>query len=214
MPCSRRFAGADDDHRRRRREGVVLGTAAYMSPEQARGQAVDKRTDIWAFGCVLYEMLTGHVAFRGETISDTIAAVLEREPNWTALPTATPTNIRRLLERCLAKNPKRRLRDIGDARIELDDALTSERTSPLQTLDAAPRAVRRWRFLALTAAAILVVALGAFALTAIPALLEAKRTGHELLPLQSRWRPSPQTRILPRGLRTESQSPTWPKSTA
>ena len=73
-------------------EGTILGTAAYMSPEQARGQAVDKRTDIWAFGCVLYEMLTGHAAFPGETVSDTIAAILEREPDWAALPADNAAN--------------------------------------------------------------------------------------------------------------------------
>jgi serine/threonine protein kinase/Tol biopolymer transport system component len=105
------------------REGMIAGTAAYMSPEQARGKAVDKRTDIWAFGCVLYEMLTARLPFSGETVSDTIAAVLDREPNWTALPTATPQNIRHLLERCLEKDLKRRLRDIGDARLEIEEAL-------------------------------------------------------------------------------------------
>ena len=104
-------------------EGTILGTAAYMSPEQARGQAVDKRTDIWAFGCVLYEMLTGHVAFPGETVSDTIAAILGREPDWAALPATTPPMVARLLQRSLEKDPKRRLRDIADARAELDDAL-------------------------------------------------------------------------------------------
>ena len=104
--------------------GVILGTAAYMSPEQARGKVVDKRTDIWAFGCVLYEMLTGQLAFSGETISDTISAVLEREPSWAALPAATPPNIRRLLQRCLEKDLKRRLRDAGDAVNEITDALT------------------------------------------------------------------------------------------
>ena len=104
-------------------EGTILGTAAYMSPEQARGQAVDKRTDIWAFGCVLYEMLTGHVAFPGETVSDTIAAILGREPDWAALPATTPPMVARLLQRGLEKDPKRRLRDIADARAELDDAL-------------------------------------------------------------------------------------------
>ena len=103
-----------------RREGAVMGTAAYMSPEQARGQAVDKRTDIWAFGCVLYEMLTGRVPFPGGTVSDTIAKILEREPDWSALPPATPASMRRLLLRCLTKDPKQRLRDIGDARIECD----------------------------------------------------------------------------------------------
>ena len=104
-------------------EGTILGTAAYMSPEQARGQAVDKRTDIWAFGCVLYEMLTGHAAFPGETVSDTIAAILGREPDWAALPATTPPMVARLLQRGLEKDPKRRLRDIADARAELDDAL-------------------------------------------------------------------------------------------
>ena len=102
------------------RAGAVIGTAAYMSPEQARGLPVDKRTDIWAFGCVLYEMLTGRVAFAGETVSDSIAKILEREPDWSALPAATPAPIRRLLLRCLAKDPKQRLRDIGDVRIEID----------------------------------------------------------------------------------------------
>ena len=107
------------------REGVILGTAAYMSPEQARGLKVDKRTDIWAFGCVLYEMLTGRLPFAGHTVSDTIAAILEREPDWKALPQATPASIRRLLQRSLEKDLKRRLRDIGDARLELDDVLIS-----------------------------------------------------------------------------------------
>jgi serine/threonine protein kinase/Tol biopolymer transport system component len=109
-------------------EGTILGTAAYMSPEQARGQAVDKRTDIWAFGCVLYEMLTGHVAFPGETVSDTLVAILGREPDWAALPATTPPLAARLLHRSLEKDPKRRLRDIADARAELDDALEGGNT--------------------------------------------------------------------------------------
>jgi Tol biopolymer transport system component len=100
--------------------GPIIGTAAYMSPEQARGLPVDKRTDIWAFGCVLFEMVTGRVAFPGDTISDSIAKILEREPDWSALPVATPAPIRRLLLRCLTKDPKQRLRDIGDVRIEID----------------------------------------------------------------------------------------------
>jgi serine/threonine protein kinase len=111
------------------RDGVLLGTAAYMSPEQARGQAVDKRTDIWAFGCVLYEMLTGRTPFTGDTLSDTVAAILDREPDWTLLPNATPPEIRRLLHRCLTKEPLRRLRDIGDARIDLE-AAPSNGSSP------------------------------------------------------------------------------------
>jgi eukaryotic-like serine/threonine-protein kinase len=107
------------------REGILLGTAAYMSPEQARGQPVDRRTDIWAFGCVLFELLTGQLTFAGDTVSDTIAAVIQREPDWTTLPASTPPPVRRLLVRCLDKDPKRRLRDIGDARLELDEALVS-----------------------------------------------------------------------------------------
>ena len=114
------------------REGHVLGTPAYMSPEQARGKPVDKRTDIWAFGCVIYEMLTGCSPFARESISDTIAAILEREPDWDALPAGTPTAVRRLLHRCLDKELTRRLRDIGDARMELDDASCSQ-GSPIST---------------------------------------------------------------------------------
>jgi Tol biopolymer transport system component len=101
--------------------GMILGTAAYMAPEQARGKIVDKRADIWAFGLVLYEMLTGRAGFGGDTITDIIAAVVSRDPDWTALPAATPASIRRLLARCLEKDPKRRVRDIGDARIEIDE---------------------------------------------------------------------------------------------
>jgi serine/threonine protein kinase len=104
--------------------GRILGTPAYMSPEQARGKPVDKRTDNWAFGCVLYELLTGQPAFRGETLSDTLAKVLEREPDWEALPAATPAKVQDLLHRCLEKDVNRRLRDIGDGHIELLDALT------------------------------------------------------------------------------------------
>jgi Tol biopolymer transport system component len=105
------------------REGVVAGTAAYMSPEHARGKAVDTRTDIWAFGCVLYEMLTARPAFCGDTPSQTIASILEVAPNWSALPAPTPASIRRLIQRCLEKDPKHRLRDIGDARLEIEEAL-------------------------------------------------------------------------------------------
>jgi Tol biopolymer transport system component len=104
-------------------DGVIAGTAGYMSPEQARGKTVDKRTDIWAFGCVMYEILTARPAFGGETASDTIAAIFEREPDWNALPAQTPASIRRLLQRCLEKDPKRRMRDIGDARLEIEEAL-------------------------------------------------------------------------------------------
>ena len=105
--------------------GVILGTAAYMSPEQARGLPVDKRADIWAFGCVLYEMLTGRTVFPGSTVSDVIVSVLSLTPEWTALPVATPPVVTRLLRRCLEKDAKRRLRDIGDARLEVEEALTA-----------------------------------------------------------------------------------------
>jgi Tol biopolymer transport system component len=140
--------------------GVVLGTVAYMSPEQARGHAVDKRADIWAFGCVLYEMLTGRDAFARLTPSDTVAAVLDREPELQALPTNTPPGIVRLLKRCLEKDPKRRLRDIGEARVIIDDAQHGRSLH-----DDSPRPiVRRWLvatslgvvLLAVVAAAVLV----------------------------------------------------------
>ena len=103
--------------------GVILGTPAYLSPEQARGQVVDKRSDIWAFGLVLYEMLAGRSLFAADTVSDTIAGILQRNPDWAALPAATPPGIARLLKRCLEKDSRRRLRDIGDARTEIEDTL-------------------------------------------------------------------------------------------
>src|SRR5712664_2135723 len=125
--------------------GAVLGTAAYMSPEQARGQPVDKRTDIWAFGCVLFEMLTGTSAFARETVTDTIVAVVGAEPSWRSLPADTPDSIRRLLTRCLQKDARRRLHDIADARIEIEDAMaTPAEPAPGPT-------PRRWSRLALSA---------------------------------------------------------------
>ncbi len=102
-------------------DGVILGTAAYMSPEQARGQPLDKRTDIWSFGCVLYELLTRKRCFGGETTSDALAGILERDPDWTALPEEVPAEVRRLLSRCLRKDPEERLRDIADARFAIED---------------------------------------------------------------------------------------------
>jgi len=101
--------------------GRVIGTPAYMSPEQARGKSTDKRSDIWAFGCILYEMLTTTVPFKGETISDTLANILQTEPRWETLPENIPTNIRSLLRHCLKKDPRRRLQHIGDATIEIED---------------------------------------------------------------------------------------------
>jgi len=104
--------------------GIILGTAAYMAPEQARGKTVDRRADIWAFGCVLYEMVTGRRAFHGDDISTTLASVLKTDPDWQLLPSTTPPGLRRLLARCLKKDPKERIRDIGDARVELSDLLS------------------------------------------------------------------------------------------
>ena len=109
-----------------------------MSPEQARGQPVDKRTDIWAFGCVLFEMLAGSSAFRRPTVTDTIAAVVGAEPDWTVLPDDTPAGIRRMLTRCLQKDARRRLHDIADARIELEDAIAAP------AVPASGPAPRRW----------------------------------------------------------------------
>jgi eukaryotic-like serine/threonine-protein kinase len=126
-------------------EGRILGTPAYMSPEQARGQAVDKRTDIWAFGCVLYEMLVGRRAFNGATISDTFVSILEREPDWTALPFQTPTSIRTLLERCLRKEPQKRLHDIADARIEIDERESASSSSAGAAAITAPVVARHWK---------------------------------------------------------------------
>ena len=106
--------------------GLIIGTAAYMAPEQARGKAVDRRADIWAFGVVLYEMLSGQRAFEGEDISVTLASVIKEEVSWPALPADLPEPIRRLLRRCLEKDPRRRLRDIGEARLTLEDPASSE----------------------------------------------------------------------------------------
>ncbi len=103
-------------------EGMILGTAGYMSPEQARGRALDKRTDVWSFGCVLFECLTGRSPFSSDTISDTIALILRTDPEWSALPPEVPDRVRELLQRCFIKDPKRRLRDLGEARIELQQA--------------------------------------------------------------------------------------------
>ena len=144
------------------REGMVLGTPAYMSPEQARGQAVDKRADIWAFGCVLYEMLTGRMAFPGETQSDTIVGILEHQPDWTALPAATPASVRRLLQRCLDKNARQRLRDIGDARSEIHEAMSAEQ-EPIATV---ARSSRNWPWIA--AAMLILGAIGGWAVSRVP----------------------------------------------
>ncbi|MDE3179081.1 MAG: serine/threonine-protein kinase [Acidobacteriota bacterium] len=126
--------------------GMIMGTAAYMSSEQARGKAVDRRADIWAFGCVLYETLAGKQAFAGDTFSDTLAAVLTKDPDWSALPAATSAPIQRLIRRCLVKDPKQRLQAIGDARITIEETLSgAPQDWSAPPLVAAPVSDRVWR---------------------------------------------------------------------
>jgi eukaryotic-like serine/threonine-protein kinase len=140
--------------------GVLLGTAAYMSPEQVRGTVVDKRTDIWAFGCVLTEMLSGRRVFAGDTVPDTITAILGRQPDWSLLPAGTPLAVRRLLQRCLERDVKQRLRDIGDVPADIDHLLadlqaTNSGVVPFEAAAAHPKTARR---LAIAAAALLLLA--------------------------------------------------------
>ena len=134
---------------------MILGTAAYMSPEQARGKPVDKRADIWAFGVVVFEMLTGSAAFHGDTVSDTVAAVLTRELDWTAIPKAVPEPVRALLRRCLDRDPRRRLQSIGEARVILENP-----GAPTTVVDAAPATRIAWPALAAAAVAAVVLFAG------------------------------------------------------
>ena len=140
--------------------GVILGTAAYMSPEQARGKAVDRRTDIWSFGCVVYEMLTAKRVYDGETVSDMVARILEREPDWSALPANTPPRLLALIKRCLTKDAKVRLRDIGEARLELEAIAAGDRGEVALAAAPARRSAPAWVF-----------ALGALALVALGAAI-------------------------------------------
>jgi serine/threonine protein kinase/Tol biopolymer transport system component len=143
------------------RAGVILGTAAYMAPEQARGKAVDRRADLWAFGVVLYEMLAGTRLFGGDEISDTLALVLTSDPDWTKLPANTPEPIRRLLRRCLDKDPKRRLASASDARLEIDDALRDPAAPVQQPSRTGGRSLRLWQAMAVLAT-LIALALGAW----------------------------------------------------
>jgi dipeptidyl aminopeptidase/acylaminoacyl peptidase len=147
--------------------GVLLGTAPYMSPEQARGKAVDKRTDIWAFGCVLYEMLAGRRAFAGDTTSDTIAAILERGPDWSALAPGVPPPLRRLLAQCLEKDRRLRLRDIGDARLALDEAKNAR--EPEVAAQREPRGRERLAWLAFAVVVAALASYGTLAFRRTPA---------------------------------------------
>ena len=149
--------------------GIILGTAAYMSPEQAKGRPVDCRTDIWAFGCVLYEMLTGKHAFDGETVTDVLAAVVRAEPEWSQLPTSAPDRVRELLRRCLKKDAKQRLQAIGDARIAIDETQDgAEISGPAQVPRSQP-----WRRVlpgvALAVLALMAVITGYIARSSSPA---------------------------------------------
>jgi Tol biopolymer transport system component/tRNA A-37 threonylcarbamoyl transferase component Bud32 len=157
--------------------GVILGTAAYMSPEQAKGKAVDRRADIWAFGCVLFEMLTGTRAFKGDDVTDIITSVMRDQPDWSALPPATPAAMRMLLRRCLEKDPRRRLRDIGDARFDIEDHASTE----VQT-GAAPVRGRAWVMApwAVTAAFAIVLAVIAFPRPPAPAADSGEAVRFEL----------------------------------
>jgi tetratricopeptide (TPR) repeat protein/TolB-like protein len=150
-------------------QGTVLGTAAYMSPEQARGKPVDRRTDIWSFGCVVYEMLCGKKAFDGETTSDKIAAILGRDPDWEAIPRGTPLSIRELVHRCLQKDLKHRLRDMGDARMEFEELLTE------RAVTRSKLRLRRRDFLFFGVLAIVMVLVGIWAVRRPPSSPPAQK---------------------------------------
>jgi serine/threonine protein kinase len=136
------------------RAGIILGTAAYMAPEQAKGKAVDRRADIWSFGVVLFEMLAGRQMYVGETTTDIMAAVIRADPDWGMLPKNLPRRVRELLERCLVKDDKRRLRDIGDARLALDDAMLEDAKPAAREGAQGTRPTPFWRVLPWAVAAV------------------------------------------------------------
>ncbi|MEQ1912458.1 MAG: protein kinase [Vicinamibacterales bacterium] len=163
--------------------GVILGTAAYMSPEQAKGRFVDRRADVWAFGAVLFEMLAGTRAFPGEDITDTMVSVLSKEPDWSALPSGTPSGVRRLLGRCLKKDVRARLQSIGDARVHLEELLSGipEELAPAPSANATTRVGSRSAMLAWIIAA--VAALG-MAVAAVPTLRHLRESPPVQLPIR------------------------------
>ena len=194
------------------REGVVLGTAAYMPPEQARGQPVDKRADIWAFGVVLYEMLAGVRPFAGATTVDLLAAVITAEPDWSRLPSPTPPAIVTLLRRCLQKDVRQRLRDIGDARLELEQLAASVPVPPMpppaSALKGRPRTAWVWAGAALVAAT--VAAALWVAQPSPPAAQGPSARAIAVLPLADLERGRPR-RLLRRRLHRGSAQPAGPQ---
>jgi eukaryotic-like serine/threonine-protein kinase len=145
--------------------GIILGTAPYMSPEQLRGKSIDRRSDIWSFGCVFFEALTGHPPFHGETFSDTAVQILGTEPDWSLLPPRLPADVHRLIRRCLQKDLNRRIQNIGDARIEIEEApYSTESTSKFDSVSTKERATRKQRWFGMAAAVILLAALAGFLL--------------------------------------------------
>jgi len=174
------------------RAGMILGTAAYMSPEQARGRSVDRRADIWAFGCVLLEMLTAKQPFGGETISDSMAAVLRAEPDWNTLPADLPRPVQRLLRRCLTKDPKQRLRDIGEARILLEDVARGVAEEPPAVAQpSAPRGAPAWLWLAGIAVAALLGGTASWMLRSAPARAPVRKLLMSIKDLEASYRQSP-----------------------
>src|SRR5437867_2992175 len=193
--------------------GVILGTAAYMSPEQARGQKADKQSDVWAFGCVLYEMLTGQQIFRGQTVTDILSGIIRSEPDWSALPQSTPVFVRSLLRRCLRKERSRRLRDIADARIEIEEAGTPLPLGAASGLTAAKGRVSVTWFAAVLAialvlgAALVVVSLFYFNRTAPPEIRVEVNTPSTSDPLS--FAISPDGRRLVFSALNEGKSQLW-----
>ena len=156
-------------------QGVILGTAAYMSPEQARGKPVDRRTDVWSFGCVLYEMLTGRKAFEGETVSDVMVSVLTREPDWGAVPPGVPAGLVTVIRRCLRKDPERRLRDVADANLEIEEAASETVGTDPVPIEGKARGRRRLTLLATGLACAAVGAIAAAVLAHRPAAAASPR---------------------------------------
>jgi len=201
-------------------QGVLLGTAAYMSPEQAKAKPVDRRADIWAFGCVLYEMLTGKQAFIGEVATDTLAAVLKNDPDWSQLPSLTPVRVRVLLMRCLQKDPKQRLQAIGDARIALDEVIAGL-PEDAPSLAAVGRPVKKpWRmWVERAVAAVFILATALLAFLYFHQKTPASQAIRYEIPLPERFNPNVGVSLSPDGRKlafvgagADGQSRLWVRS--